>query len=247
MADPAKPLVYLILGAADSGRRQLVADLIEGSREPGSKAAVLMYTDEAPSDADSKLPGLTRWKWQGKRIEADWPSDATQIFFITHGRGNPVDQVEGFREWLEAKGRDLARALCVVNCGLAYRNHPSLLGWYEACIHFADVVLLNRREGVENKWMSDFRTHFEKQFLPCLFETVRNGRVRNPALVLAPEARRMSHVFDEEADWPKEAEREEASDPDEEQENGTMDPYFELDAAGRRKKRIPDIARFLDP
>jgi hypothetical protein len=52
----------------------------------------------------------------------------------------------------------------------------------------------DRREGVANKWLSDFRAHFDGQFYPCLFELVKGGRVKNPALVLDPLARRMSHL-----------------------------------------------------
>ena len=109
-------------------------------------------------------------------------------------------QIARLKAWLEAHRLELARCLCVVNCQLAERHAP-LLAWYEACVHFADVVLLNRREGVENRWVSDFLNHFKKQFVPCLFETVKDNRVKNPALVLDPQARRVSQAFDEEQDW----------------------------------------------
>ena len=39
----------------------------------------------------------------------------------------------------------------------------ALLAWYDACVHFSDVVLLQRREGVANKWVSDFLKHHEDQ------------------------------------------------------------------------------------
>jgi hypothetical protein len=54
--------------------------------------------------------------------------------------------------------------------------------------------------GRPNKWIGDFKGKFEHKFYPCLFEFVKEGRVKNPALVLAPVARRMSHVFDEQ-EW----------------------------------------------
>jgi len=157
------------------------------------------------------------------------------------------------KTWLEAQGDgELARVLCVVNCQLAEKN-PPLLAWYEACVHFADVVLLNRREGVENKWLSDFLNHFKKQFYPCLFETVKNGRVKNPALVLEPQARRMTHVFDEEPNWiftnaegeEIDEQEETGGDEDEIQAKPEEDTYFERRNGGRRVKQIPDIAQFL--
>ena len=41
----------------------------------------------------------------------------------------------------------IARVITIVNCELA-EKHSALLAWYEACVHFSDIVLLNRREGV---------------------------------------------------------------------------------------------------
>ena len=119
-------------------------------------------------------------------------------------------------------------------------------------MHFSDVVLLTRREGVANKWLSGFRAHFDGQFYPCLFELVKAGRVKNPALVLDPLARRMSHAFDAEQDWiftdaeGEEIEEDEETDGDEEVEaTQAEDPYFVRDAAHRRVKKVPDITKYL--
>lgn len=250
MAD--KPLVYVILGAAGSGRREVLADLIEAGLTAEDRATVLLSDQEAPDAFDAKLPGVARWTWNDEFILGALPAAATQVFFVTDGRKNPVEQLETFKTWLEAQGGELARIICVVNCQLAEKN-PPLLSWYEACVHFSDVVLLTRREGVENKWLSEFRGHFDKQFYPCLFELVKEGRVKNPALVLDPLARRMTHVFDAEQDWVftdasgDEIDEDEETDDDGEEVEAApeQDPYFERDAAGRRAKKIPDIAKFL--
>ena len=86
---------------------------------------------------------------------------------------------------------------------------------------------------------------------------VKGGRVKNPALVLEPQARRMTHVFDEEKEWfvtgkegvkrsVDELEDDEAGDSEEEVEvTPKEEPYFIRDAAKRRAKKIPDIAKFL--
>jgi hypothetical protein len=200
MTPAEKPLVYLILGAAGSGRREIVADLIEGGLEATDRAAVLLPAAEAESPIDAILPGVSRWVWNDGTIAATLPAGATRVFFVTDGTRSAVDQIEVFKPWLDVQGGELARVLCVINTQFATR-HPPLLAWFEACIHFSDVVLLNKREGVENKILSDFLGHFKKQFVPCLFETVKAGRVKNPALVLEPQARRVSQVFDEEQDW----------------------------------------------
>jgi hypothetical protein len=250
--DAEKRLVYLILGATGSGRRDVLADLAGEVEHGGDRAAVLLPAAEGAQPADATLPRVAHWEWQeGGGIAGSMPAEATHVFFVVDGRRNPVDQVEAFRGWAEAQGGEVARVVCVVDCQLAER-HPPLLPWFEACIHFSDVVLLNRREGVENKWMSDFLTRFRKQFYPSVFEFVKDGRVKNPALVLEPQARRISHVFDEERDWVFRDASGEEIDEQEETEAGEEieatpeeDPYFERRMGGRRVRELPDIARYL--
>jgi len=252
MSAPEKPLVYLILGASGSGRREIIIDLIDGGLGADESAAVLLAEDETESEFDPKLPNLSRWTWSDGAIDAELPAGATRVFFITSGRASQVDQIEAFKPWLAAQGGELARTISVVNCQLGEKN-PPLLAWYEACIHFSDVVLLNRREGVENKWISKFLTHFEKLFYPCIFEMVKGGRVKNPALVLEPQARRMTHVFDEEQDWiVTDVDGEEIDEEDETVEEQEVhahieeDPYFaRRSEGGRRVKELPDIRDFL--
>jgi hypothetical protein len=246
-----KPLVYLILGSAGSGRRAVLADLIEDRPEEGGVTAVMLSDSEKPAPSDERLPGLVRWNWTGEFIEGSMPPGATRVFFVTDGRGSPVDQIEVFKAWLEAQGGELARVICVVDCQLAEMN-PPLIAWFDACVHFSDVVLLNRREGVANKWLSDFQAHFKSQFIPCLFELVKTDRVKNPGLVLEPQARRMSHIFDEEQDWVftdadgEEIDEEEETEGDEEVEaKAAEDPYFARLNGGRRVKEIPAISKFL--
>lgn len=248
---PDKPLIYLVLGTTGSGRREVLADLIEGGLAPEDRAAVLVSDAEPVAEVDARLPLLARWNWTGEFVVATLPEGATHIFLVTDGRSNPVDQLEVAKAWIEAQGGELARIMLVVDCQLAQKN-PGLLAWFEACVHFSDVVLLHRREGVENKWLSDFQTHFKKQFMPCLFELVKAGGVKNPALVLEPQARRLSHAFDEEQDWVftdaegEEIDEDEETEGDEEVEaKPEEDPYFARRAGGRREKEIPDLRRFL--
>jgi hypothetical protein len=250
-----KTLVYLILGAAGSGRRLLLADLIEGGLTAADRPLVILSGAEPDHADDGQLPLGSRWQWENTgegRIVADLPPTASPLFFVTDGRRNPIDQIEAFKTWLDAHGGQLARILCVVDCQLASR-HPSLLAWYEACVHFADVALLNHREGVENKWLSGFLDHFKKQHLPCIFELIKAGRVKNPALILEPQARRMSQLFDEDQDWiftnadgDVIDEQEESGDDDEEIEaKPAVDPYLERRLGGRRVRELPDIASVL--
>ena len=254
----AKPLVYLVLGAAGSGRRKVIADLIDGGFGETDHAALMLAEGETATETEKNFATLERWRWTDEgTIDGALPPGAAHVFFVTDGRRNPVDQIEAVAPWVLAQGGELARVLCVVNCQLVEKN-PPLVAWFDACVQFSDVVLLNRREGVANKWLSDFQAHYRDMFLPCLFELVKEGRVKNPALVLDPQARRMSHVFDEEKEYfvtgkdgakrsVDELDEDEAIEEGEEEVEVTPEeePYFVRDAAGRRAKKIPDIAKYL--
>lgn len=273
-----KPLVYFILGASDSGRRELVVDIVENGLEKTDCAAVFLSENEPEKAADetlAKSAKLVRWSWSVNEknsrarqaaagtLHAEIPAGATHLFFLADGRANPVDQVEALRPWLAANGAELARILCVVNCQLASR-HPALPAWYDACVHFSDMVFLNRREDVPNKWISDFQARYKTQHNPAIFEFVKNNRVKNPALVLHPQARRLSHYFDED-EWANIAfdddtvfgtEDENGDElPSEKNSKHTgddewmpeVDPYLERLTETRRVKEIPDITKFLPP
>jgi hypothetical protein len=255
MPEKEKTLVYLILGAAGSGRREVIVDLIEGDSVARERAIVLLEEGEAADAAEKKLGKVARWRWSAEAaIEVELPNEGVEkVFFVANGRLNPVDQVEAFRAWLSTQVAELARIICVVDCGLAERN-PALLAWYDACIHFSDVVLLNRREGVANKWVKDFQARYGDQCYPCVMEFVRAGRVRNPALILEPCALRISQAFEDEPTWVAEdgdteddsGEDKDAEDEEEVEMVPAEDPYFARRPGGRRVKEIPDVAKFLD-
>jgi len=226
------PLVYFILGASGSGRHAIANELAAVASENGGGTCVLEVAGGA---------------WP------DWPKGVRQVFLIADGRGNPVDQIEALKPWLETHGGELGRILCVVNCQLA-ASTPALLPWFDACVHFSDVVLLNRREGVENRWVSDFQKRYAEQFYPCLFEFVKKGQVASPLVVLEPQARRISQYFDESEELVVEGLVIETDTPDgddeEAIENGAgsapaEDFYLARRAGGRRLHEIPDIAKYL--
>lgn len=264
MSDAPSPLVYVILGAAGSGRREVLADLIKDGLDEGERSLVLLSNDEPSDPRDGQLGPVAHWRLEEGRIETtseagEGGENATHIFFVTDGRSNPVDQLEAFVPWLALRGGEIGRVICIVNCKLA-EQHRELIAWYEACIHFSDAVLLTNRDGVANKWLSDFQNKFKDAFYPCLFEFVKQGKVKNPPLILEPEARRMSHIFDE-TEWLVDGvdagDPGESDDDEELGEEGTeteeevevvaeVDPYFERRIGGRRVREIPDIAEYLD-
>jgi len=240
-----KPLIYVIMGAPGSGRRELVQDLVSSGMGPEEKVLVLVSSREQ-SLTDEKQEALSRvyttgvWEWNGVSLQLEIPEGFSTVFLITEGHISPVDQIEAFAEWLRNNDVELGRIITVVHAQLASR-HKELLRWHEACIHFSDVVLINKREDVPQKWINDFISHFKKQHYPCLFEQVKSGKVRNPALVLEPEPRRISLLFDE---LPELEPGEESEEEELEKENG--DPYLTRQRSGRREKQIQEISDYHD-
>lgn len=269
------PLFYVILGPPRSERRSVLADLIADGLDANGQALTFLSGNEPPSDFDQQLGDVRTWALQDGSIVAEIPEsirDASDeavsgkryshVFFMADGARNPVDQIEAIKSWIAPFDIEFARVITVIDCALASR-HRELAAWWDACVHFSDVVLLSHRQGVPNKWMSDFQGRYRDRFIPALFEFVKEGKVRNPALVLEPQARRVSHVFDkEDGDWSiaRRLAPEAEIDFDRDEDDGAespegdsgdegapeVDPYLERRQNGSRTIELPDIRKFLD-
>lgn len=242
--------VYFIIGTPGSGRRAIVRDLADNGFAAEEKVVVLLTESEAADVQDDKLAALAnvevrRWKWEAPEIPImELPAEAT-VFMLADPLAVPIDQLEALKPWLESQGRELARIFCVVDCQLAEKN-PVLRQWFDACIHFADVVFLTRREGLANKWLSDFIKHFKDQRFPCHFVQVRTkGELPTPLVWLDPTARRVTQYFDEGESYVIEGL--ETDDEDDDEDTGLLppEPYFTRLTSGRREKEVPDVRDFL--
>jgi len=248
------PSVYFVLGTPGSSRRALVRDLAENGLADG-KVVVLLAEGEAPSAADSRLAKLAhvevrRWQWAESAFPAQTLPAGAAIFLLADPWTDAVDQLEALKPWLVAQGLELARILCCVDCQLAEKN-PVLLQWYDAVIRFSDVVFLANREGVANKWLSDFIARYKDQAYPCEFIYVKKGDLPNPALVLDPTPRRLTQYFEEEyvdlGDIVIETDDEEDEPEEGDEDDGLpeQEPYFVRQNSGRRDKELPDVREFL--
>lgn len=260
---------YVFTGAAGSGRREVMADLLAwSSQTPGERQSFVVFVPEGEKSVSNEvfdgIADVLSWNGVGEALEMPSIPEGTDVAFILlDGLANPVDQFENLATWLQNHPEvELARVLTVVNSRLLFEK-PGLKLWFDALVHFSDVVLFNNRAEVPNKWFSDFKQRFVKECYPCMFELVKDGRVHNPAEVLYPEARRMSLAFDFlEADTlanssdalltdyeiVDETENEDAGvvvEDEEEDESPEPEKFFERDAAGRRRIRLPDIKAHL--
>jgi len=243
---PDKPLVYLIYGTPNSGRREVIFDLVEGGIEKGEHVLYFKPTGEEPSLHDEQIDALEHvsavdWSLQDCKITHGKLSAAPdKIIFLAPGRANPVDAAEALKIWCEHNNCQLGRILTVVNCRFLQEQEKAI-AWFDACIHFSDMVLLNRRTAGDNKWAKNFEERYKKNYYPCLFAMVRKGRLSNPVAVLEPEARRVSLYFDELIP----IEDDEFED-EEQPEDIKPDRYIERNESGQRVHPVPDIAKWLD-
>lgn len=242
---------YLILGPSSAGRVELIADLIDGGFDSGEQ--VVLYYSEAESPDLALLEDfgdrveLAPWRMEDARITCETPTGEAMIVFLTDGTANPVDQVEAFAQWLNEQPHELGSVITVVNCAHATR-YPELTQWYDACIHFSDCVLLNRRENVPQTWIREFTdryTHAGRY--PCYIEQIKKNRVAHPCEVLDTTPRRISLIFEAGEDLLDEMDFDEDDLPEDPFDlTAKPDPYLERLPGGMRAKVLPDISKYLE-
>jgi len=240
-----EPLVYLIYGSPGSERRSILFDLIEGGVSKEDKVLYFQPTGEAPSPFDDRIDSLENvstvpWQLDRCTVKHGRISAAPdKIFFLAPGTADPADVAEALQGWISHNRCALARIITVIDCSFL-KSCEKARGWYDACIHFSDIVLLSRREGVENRWLRDFEIQHRKKCYPCHLELTKKGKAANPVAVLEPEARRISLYFDQLIPI-----EEDSLDEEERPEDIRPDRYIERNEAGQRIQGIPDISRFL--
>src|SRR5436190_2967721 len=106
MPSADKPLVYLILGASGSGRREVLVDLIKELGD-AARPAVMLAEGETETALDAQLANVSRWTFADDLIVGRLPENVTPVFFVADGRRNPVEQIEPFKPWLDAQGGEL--------------------------------------------------------------------------------------------------------------------------------------------
>lgn len=239
------PIVYLVYGIPGSGRREVIFDLIEGGIPQTAQVLFFRPDSEAACPFDEQIEALDNvsvvsWNLKGTKVAHGKITAAPEIIlFLAPGESDPADVAEALKTWSDHNQCEIGRIFTVVHCAMLSET-PDAQAWYDACIHFSDMVLMNRREGVNNKWIKALEDRFTKARSPCRFGIVKKGRVTNPAEVLEPEARRLSLYFDElipiEDDEFEDAEKPEDTKPDK---------YIERLESGHRAHPIPNIKKYL--
>ena len=239
------PRVYVIYGITGSGRRSIIGDLIADGIEQNREVLCFLPENEpAISDIDSAIgqsASTTVLQWslnKAKVMHGPIQANPEVIFFLSPGDSDPADTAEAVKSWAEHNRCEVTRLITVVHCSFL-RKSPEAKAWYNACIHFSDVVLMNRREPGDNKWVRQFEEHFKKQHCPSRFLPVKNDRVANPAEILCPETRRESLYFDELTPIEEDAFEEDLP------EDRKPDKYIERLESGLRAHPIPSIKKWI--
>lgn len=239
------PLVYVIYGTPGSGRREVIFDLIESGIDPKSNVLFFRPQSEKHTPFDEQIDALENtttieWTLDSAKIKHGRISAAPDyIIFLAAGESDPADIAEALKSWIDHNNCQIGRLITVVNCTFL-QHTPAAQSWYDACIHFSDAVLLNRRDGADNKWIKDFQQRYHKLCSPARFILVKKGKVANPAEVLDPEARRLSLFFDELLPI-----EEDGLDEEEQPEDIKPDKYVERLESGHRAHPVPDIRKLL--
>ena len=235
------PKIYLFLGPKGSGRRSVFLECVDSLPQD---ASILYFKHE--TDSNQELDTLDQAILKNDSIEiVEWKLEAAKIkhstiranpdciFFLAPAVIHLADVIEGLKGWLEKNDCSLTRIISIIHCGLAKK--ASHLQWFEASMHFSDMVLLNRRELVGTKWVQDFITKYKKRYHPTRFELIKKDKLSNPMDILDYQVFRNSLYFD--CLTPIEEDAIDDLIPEDQKE----DPYIERLESGRRLKPTPLI------
>ncbi|KAF0096330.1 MAG: hypothetical protein E1N59_297 [Puniceicoccaceae bacterium 5H] len=260
-----KPL-YVILGSNEADRATLLDFLLRSGWEPTEKVTVWSEPEslEALEHALAEQADTVALSRGELGLPAATPSQAA--FLLPPLADDPRDWLETIREWEVEHDLELAKIITVMDL-LALHDHPQLRQWYDACLHFSDVLLLSHRDRVEKKWVSDLERDLQRRAYPFLVATLKKkGSVEHPQELLFPEARRLSQYFDEPepeeapeeymgieivdetpAEVAAEIEEEEAEEANEPKPgDAATDAYLARFDYGQRKIKVPLIPQIME-
>ncbi|MFO7724480.1 MAG: hypothetical protein R6V45_02940 [Oceanipulchritudo sp.] len=118
------------------------------------------------------------------------------VFLLLDPRQPLLDQMEDLARCLHDAACEPAKVITCVDAATA-ESSPKLRSWLDACIFFSDLVLIGNRTEASKRFLRDFEKRYRQKCYPCVFMFLKGpGRPASPSTVLAPDARRISQLFD---------------------------------------------------
>ena len=191
--------IYLLLGLPGSGRSECLMDILDGYYPKDLKVSVLHHeSDEWTANKPSNLEIVSYRMDNGKLLFPNGIPQSNILFIMNPSAGYIVDFLETIQIWCRNKKLLVTRVVTLAHMQKILSS-DKVAAWYKVLIHFSDVVFLNHRQEVKDKEVRAFTEKYNKQeSIPCLFEFVKKGRIKNPAIAVEGSPRRISQAFDEE-------------------------------------------------
>ena len=186
--------LYLIMGTHLPEIGACIDSLVEASA-PDSGNQVLWPKGLEP--VPESLAGITVEPFQPEALVDSLPvNDPGNVFLLLDPRLSLLDQIEELAQALREAALEPAKVITCVDAAMAEAS-PKLQGWLDASIFFSDIVLVGNRATASKPFLRNFEKRYQRKCYPCLFMFLKGpGRPVNPRAVLAPDARRISQVFD---------------------------------------------------
>tara|TARA_R100000027_G_scaffold5466_2_gene4416 strand:- start:338 stop:1114 length:777 start_codon:yes stop_codon:yes gene_type:complete len=242
----------VLLSGPNANRWKLVRDTVSQvlPQEEGLRIYVTAdELDRAREEFPADRYEVAEWRLRDGALEFSEPLSIERNNFLLYGLpAFPDDLLEGLAKAYRRGQFEIGRVITQVQCGWCAHVEEAK-GWFDGCIHFSDLVLLDSRPEVEDLWVRDYQEHYRKLRFPCHFDLVRKGLPKHPLWVFDSQPRRMSLIFDpDELSGASEAEYEiEGDEPDDDEEVESLgDPFLRRNAAGERERKVRPLPFALD-
>ena len=218
---------------------------------PKEEGLFVYVTPGELKEAREALPAerytVGTWTLVEGRVVFDQPLSAEMGNLLIYGvTPFPADLVDALILGYRADDYVIGRIITHVHSGWCDTVEEAK-GWYEGCIHFSDLVLIDSRDEVVDNWVRDILERYRKLHYPCHFDLVRRGLPKHPQWFFDSQPRRLSLVFDPDdlsglggMDYEIEGDEPE-EDEDEDGEKISLDPYLSRNAAGEREKKVRSL------
>ncbi|MFP4352648.1 MAG: hypothetical protein ACLFRP_07900 [Puniceicoccaceae bacterium] len=245
------PWLTVLLSGPNPGRWKLVLETVRHGL-PKEEAVLLHVSPAEVEPARLFFPDdrftIGEWTLADGAVLFSEPLTSDRTNVLVYGRPEfPDDLFEGLVDLFRAERCEMGRIVTQVHAGWG-SGHEETKAWYDACIHFSDLVLIDNREEVPDAWVREFRERYLKLRYPCHFDLVRKGLPKHPEWFFDSQPRRLSLVFDPDdlsglGPGPVESDEDET---DEIPEEPPGDPYLRRNAAGERERKIKPLPFALD-